>query len=202
MHASCNRLYSQLCNGFAPPYYSLRLSPKIIRSLAWDVYGCQANGTFVLLRRLRPQEPNGTWAASSPIQKAVVMISHCANPDCKVPFHYLRGGRLYRFDIRRPSTPCNDVPNAVCSLKPSHAAVFFWLCERCSLKHSLKFNFREGVTLASLPNAVQRHGTAPVVAVREATSIQVFSSGHPGLEFGVPQRRGLEDDGFSDVAAG
>jgi hypothetical protein len=46
------------------------------------------------------------------------MISHRANPRCTRPFHYLRG-RLYRFDITSPSTPCVDVPNAICSLKPA-----------------------------------------------------------------------------------
>ncbi len=45
--------------------------------------------------------------------------SHCANPRCTLPFHYLRGGRLYRFDITSPSRPCADVPNAVCTLTPS-----------------------------------------------------------------------------------
>ena len=101
------------------------------------------------------------------------MISNCANPDCKVPFHYFRGGRLYRFDIRHPSTPCKDVANAVCSLKPPHAAVFFWLCEQCSLRYSLKFNVQEGLTLAPLANAVKRQGDAPVVAVSEPTSTHV-----------------------------
>jgi len=101
------------------------------------------------------------------------MISHCANPHCKVPFHYFRGGHLYRFDIRHPSTPCSDVPNSVCSLKPSQAAVFFWLCEQCSLRYSLKFNSREGLTLAPLANAVKKHGDAPVVAVSEPTPTQV-----------------------------
>ncbi len=95
------------------------------------------------------------------------MISHCANPDCTVPFHYLRGGRLYRFDIRHPSTPCNDVPNAVCSLKPSHAAVFFWLCEQCSLKFSVKFNSQEGLSLAPLVNAPGKRASAPVVTLDE-----------------------------------
>ncbi len=98
------------------------------------------------------------------------MISHCANPDCKLPFHYLKGGRLYRFDLRHPSAPCTDVPNSICSRKPSHAAVFFWLCEQCSLKHSLKFNVREGLTLAPLTKAVKRHGAAPVVTVADQAS--------------------------------
>lgn len=97
------------------------------------------------------------------------MISHCANPDCKLPLHYLRGGRLYRFDIRQPSGPCSDVPNAICSMKPSHASVFFWLCEQCSLKFSLKFNSREGLALAPLTDVVRRRGGAPVVAVTDLT---------------------------------
>jgi hypothetical protein len=52
------------------------------------------------------------------------MISHCANPRCRLPLHYLRGGRLYRLDITSPSRPCADVPNAVCTLTPSRATVF------------------------------------------------------------------------------
>jgi len=107
------------------------------------------------------------------------MITHCANPNCKVPFYYLRGGRLYRFDIRHPSTPCKDVPNAVCSLKPSHAAVFFWLCEGCSVKHSLKFNVREGLTLAPLSSAVKRPGADPVVEVTDPTSNGVIVPAPP-----------------------
>lgn len=95
------------------------------------------------------------------------MISHCANPDCRLPFHYLRGRRLYRFDIRHPSTPCSDVPNAICDVKPSHAAVFFWLCQQCSLRHSLKFNFREGITLMPLKHPAMKSSAPPVVAVEQ-----------------------------------
>lgn len=93
------------------------------------------------------------------------MISKCANPTCKTDFHYLRGGRLYRFDLRRPSTPCKDVPNAICAANPSHATVFFWLCEDCSLKFTVSFSTREGVSL--LPLAQRRRG-AVVAYVAEA----------------------------------
>jgi hypothetical protein len=95
------------------------------------------------------------------------MISHCANRACASPFHYLRGGRLYRFDLRAPSTPCTDVPNAICSSKPAHATVFFWLCEPCSAKYSLHFNFRDGIRLAPLEAHATRLGTAPVIAVQQ-----------------------------------
>ena len=52
------------------------------------------------------QAPNQEWAFPQLLAGAVVMISHCANPRCTLPFHYLRGGRLYRFDIISPSRPC------------------------------------------------------------------------------------------------
>lgn len=94
------------------------------------------------------------------------MISHCANPGCGMPFHYLRGGRLYRFELRAPSSPCKDVPNAICGAEPSRATVFFWLCEPCSRKFSLEFNFRDGASLRPLANAGARLGPAPVVAVQ------------------------------------
>lgn len=96
------------------------------------------------------------------------MISHCANPDCRLPFQYWRGGRLYRFDIRHPSAPCRDVPNAICSTKPSQAAVFFWLCEPCSRKYSLKFSIREGLALVLLTDPVRKQSTAPVVSVPDS----------------------------------
>ncbi len=93
------------------------------------------------------------------------MISHCANPACGVPFHYLRGGRLYRFDLKSPNFPCNDVPNTICSLKPTQAVVFFWLCEHCSAIYSLRFDSRSGVTLVPRPHRSEFATTAPVVVV-------------------------------------
>lgn len=78
------------------------------------------------------------------------MISECSNPQCAKPFHYLRGGRLYRFDVRRPVEPCRDVPNAICASKPSEASVFFWLCADCSHRYSLRFSLREGTSVVPL----------------------------------------------------
>jgi hypothetical protein len=106
------------------------------------------------------------------------MISHCANPGCTLPFHYRRGGRLYRFDITSPSTPCADVRNAICTLKPSRATVFFWLCDRCSSKYSLKFNFRDGISLAPLTDPAKKLSTAPVIAVGAAIPDQDVNPSH------------------------
>jgi len=95
------------------------------------------------------------------------VISHCANRACALPFHYLRGGRLYRFELKEPRTPCADVPNAICNSKPSHATVFFWLCEQCSVRYALRFNFQDGVRLVPLMNHPPKTDRAPVIAVRE-----------------------------------
>jgi hypothetical protein len=41
------------------------------------------------------------------------MISSCANPVCHEPFHYLRSGRLYRFDSRPSAAAHTDVVDVV-----------------------------------------------------------------------------------------
>ncbi len=96
------------------------------------------------------------------------MVSHCANPNCKVPFHYLRGGRLYRFEIKSPQIPCADVPNAICSEKPSRATVYFWMCMDCCRRFSLKFDPCAGVELVPIANRGQI-GNSPVVIEQVAT---------------------------------
>ncbi len=95
------------------------------------------------------------------------MISKCANPDCGTGFHYLRGGRLYRFDLREPQEPCQDVPNAICASKPSQASVYFWLCEECSRQYTVRFSTREGSWVVPLGHPPEGAG-AVVSRVPEA----------------------------------
>src|SRR5579872_7053802 len=83
------------------------------------------------------------------------MISRCANPACNRPFHYLRSGRLYRFDGRTTSA------NAVYSISPSHMSVFFWLCKECASKLSLRF---DGSAVEVVPTQVFGHDSdTPVI---------------------------------------
>ena len=96
------------------------------------------------------------------------MVSHCANPNCKIPFHYLRGGRLYRFEIKTPQMPCADVPNAICNEKPSRATVYFWMCMDCCRRFYFKLDPRAGVELVPIPKPGQV-GSAPVVIDHIAT---------------------------------
>lgn len=91
------------------------------------------------------------------------MISHCANSECGAPFHYLRGGRLYRFEIPSPLQTCEEIPNAICTTKPSRMTVYFWLCEQCSSRLALKFNPKRGLLLTSLTPGARRGRTAPVI---------------------------------------
>lgn len=86
------------------------------------------------------------------------MISHCANPACRAPLHFLRSGRLYRFDVKSPGEP-----NAICTSKPTRAAIFFWLCQECSSRFSLKFDLRLGVRLVPERAPGRRHSNRPVV---------------------------------------
>ena len=68
------------------------------------------------------------------------MTAKCANPQCSVPFYRLGGGKLFRFEVREPSEPCRDIPQTICGMKSGHASVFFWLCGKCRLTMTLKFD--------------------------------------------------------------
>jgi hypothetical protein len=54
----------------------------------------------------------------------------CANPACPVPFHWLGGGKFFRF---RQDKPVAD------SLVNLHGVKHFWLCERCSHRFTLAY---------------------------------------------------------------
>lgn len=98
------------------------------------------------------------------------MISHCANPECGAPFHYLRGGRLYRFEVNSPPGAWREVPNAITTLRPPRATVYFWLCDECSATYSLKFSPRRGLVLGRLVKGLRPARSAPVVIDGEPES--------------------------------
>lgn len=75
------------------------------------------------------------------------MTAKCANPSCSVPFHRLRGGRLFRFEVHVPSNSCHDVPETVRSMKSGVASVYFWLCEKCALTNTLGFDGVRGLSV-------------------------------------------------------
>ena len=119
------------------------------------------------------------------------MISTCANPVCNKPFHYLRGGRLYRFDAPCPHKYSDNVPNAVCAT--TRHAVFFWLCRDCSSNFTLKFNGRE-VSISALESPASSTAQKAIVAVGEWVSEAPRSSNHFIQESGgsTPLRSGSD----------
>jgi len=70
----------------------------------------------------------------------------CANPACPTAFHWIAGGRFFRF---RPGEDTSSTENR---LEPDssvghHGVRHYWLCERCSRIFTLAYEPREGVVL-------------------------------------------------------
>ncbi|MGB6429745.1 MAG: hypothetical protein WBF06_04115 [Candidatus Acidiferrales bacterium] len=72
----------------------------------------------------------------------------CANPACPTVFHWLAGGRFFRF---QPASATQD-PMVQGSFAPTgnHAATHYWLCERCSHVLTLVHDENQGVVVKFL----------------------------------------------------
>lgn len=97
----------------------------------------------------------------------------CANKDCGAELKYLRGGRLFLME-RRPSSLTTS-PNLMDSANASKCGSFegpslaasaqakpvvvlrryFWLCESCSQKYSIRRWTENGIELAPRAKRVQ-----------------------------------------------
>lgn len=58
------------------------------------------------------------------------MTANCANPACKLPFHYFRSGTIYLLDPRDGTGP--QLPS-----DKAQRTEYFWLCGECSRKMRL-----------------------------------------------------------------
>ena len=69
----------------------------------------------------------------------------CANPACPTAFHWLGGGKFFRF---RPDE-VNEVPDRCALDAPNnlHGVKHFWLCERCSHMFTLMHDAQHGIVL-------------------------------------------------------
>lgn len=77
------------------------------------------------------------------------MLSKCANPACTTPFHYLRDGRLFQLETG-VNTP--DHPE---QRKGARRIEYFWLCNSCAVKLTLRYE--RGVGVITVPiQQVQR----------------------------------------------
>jgi len=68
------------------------------------------------------------------------MITQCANPACAVPLRYLRGGRIFQFEVRSRRQ----------GRKLSRQVAHFWLCGRCSSMMTLAFDPATGVQVVPM----------------------------------------------------
>jgi len=78
------------------------------------------------------------------------MISKCANPGCSVRFLYFHTGKLFRFEKepREDAQPLMGFDPTV--RKHSQGVEFYWLCEKCATKMTLRYRKGSGVTTKPL----------------------------------------------------
>lgn len=69
----------------------------------------------------------------------------CANPACPAAFHWLAGGKFFRF---RPEEASSNEDRSKGDVTARHQDVkHYWLCERCSHLFTLVYEGEEGVVL-------------------------------------------------------
>ncbi len=76
----------------------------------------------------------------------------CANPACPTGFHWLVGGKFFRFS--KPS--CQNCATKDESKGNHHCVRHFWLCEKCSCVFTLAYNEKDGVVLKLLWNELPK----------------------------------------------
>ena len=72
----------------------------------------------------------------------------CANPACPTAFHWLEGGKFFRF--RPGDAALNSSPSVTDSASNLRGVKHFWLCERCSHIFTLACDSESGVVLKLL----------------------------------------------------
>ncbi|HEX4039634.1 MAG TPA: hypothetical protein VHX37_16370 [Acidobacteriaceae bacterium] len=80
------------------------------------------------------------------------MLSHCANPKCRKPLHYLREGRIFVFDLS------SDTPDG--SGKRTRRLEHYWLCGACSESLAMEQS-ESGVVVARRRARVQQFQLTP-----------------------------------------
>jgi hypothetical protein len=83
------------------------------------------------------------------------MVSECANPNCKSPFRFLHGGRIYRFNFPLEEAPGHHQDILWDANGTPRRTELFWLCETCVGEFTL-------VQVAGIPGVkVERLETEP-----------------------------------------
>lgn len=79
------------------------------------------------------------------------MLGKCANPVCAVPFRKLGNGKLFAFE----SVPKLQSRDSGSRRAISPTPVFFWLCEYCSLRFTLRLDDSGELTMQRVPDGAR-----------------------------------------------
>lgn len=110
-----------------------------------DVYGKWLRSAIANLeeqRRKARGNPNHPAAPTGPIPAGEPLFGKlhpkCANPACSTAFHWLAGGRFFRFGTGEaaPESKNQAAHNAERAAQAKH----YWLCESCSQAFSLDYD--------------------------------------------------------------
>jgi hypothetical protein len=80
------------------------------------------------------------------------MLSKCANPACATTFQYLRGGRLFKFELElfERESPSLVGSNSPGDKKPARRVEHFWLCGDCARYVTLSLERERKVVVVPL----------------------------------------------------
>ncbi|HUJ40986.1 MAG TPA: hypothetical protein VLW54_10595 [Candidatus Acidoferrales bacterium] len=98
-------------------------------------------------RRVPPPERPAQPAQAPPLGEPLFGKLHpkCANPSCAASFHWLAGGRFFRF---RPGNVVPETKSDAATEEPP--AKHFWLCEKCAGDYTLTYREGRGVIVESI----------------------------------------------------
>jgi hypothetical protein len=108
-----------------------------------DVYGKWLRTTIAAIEEQRrnargntgfPPAPTGPVPAGEPLFGK--LHPKCANPVCPAAFHWLAGGRFFRFGPGEISTPTKE--QVAEHAEKAAPAKHYWLCEACSQVYTLE----------------------------------------------------------------
>jgi hypothetical protein len=117
-----------------------------------DIFGMWLQETIAKLENERKVHQNNSTQRPDPSifnDDAVPLCRNlspkCANPACPVAFHWLGGGKFFRF---RPDGKVENSGRCVMDSRGNlHGVKHFWLCEHCSHIFTLVYEEKAGVLL-------------------------------------------------------
>ncbi len=69
------------------------------------------------------------------------MVSHCANPVCHKPLHYLRDGKVFLFSRKGTSDGSSKLP---------HRMEHYWLCGICAKEWTVAPDGNDSIKLVEI----------------------------------------------------